>query len=66
MSDDKHALINPKRDMSNGAIRERYDKANLIAITSHNRILCESLADNFYLLNLLEKIQKKEDNIIDE
>ena len=57
MTIDRHSTISPTRDLSALAIRERYDKANKMAIVVTDRNVFESLADILVLLKRVEYLE---------
>jgi hypothetical protein len=51
--------VTPPRDNSQEAIVERYNKANRLAIASHNRVMFDSIRDVFYLLAKNQELEKE-------
>lgn len=47
------------RDNSTESIVARYNKANEMAIVTHNRICFDSLRDIFFLLAKVQKLEKE-------
>lgn len=47
------------RDNGHNAIMGRYEKANVLAIATHNSIMFDSIRDVFFLLEENKKLREK-------
>lgn len=57
MTMERHSPLSRTRDLSAQAMRERYDKANKMAIVVTDRNVFESLADVLVLLKRVEELE---------